>query len=369
MSIIDKLVKRFNNEDVIKFSDKDDFKSMKSWSSTGSPTLDYNLSSLGIPTGIVEVAGMSRSGKTTIALMAMRDFLIKNPDGICVILSSENRDNKDYATKLGIDTNRIMIVRVRYVEKMFMMVKKLIEDTTELYAEESIPASAIRFFFMWDSLGATLSKAELDTMQENTDVMSKKLDKGDDIGDLKHEKIGAFAKNAKMFAKFITGEMYDKVIHFVILNHQYDKIGGHGKKSTGGEWIEYMPTLRLSTVVKEHVKVGEEQVGQITKVSVVKNDFGSRKTTDIEILLGYGIVLSEEDLAFAVEKGVLKKEGAKKMSFMNGKLTWSTKGQFYDHYKDKNKLMHILHSKVTKLRHQQVLEERGITETPDSQNE
>ena len=100
-SIIDKIVQKFNSEDVIKFSDKDGFKDIKSWAHTGSPTLDYNLRTFGLPTGIIEIAGKSRSGKTTLGLMAMKYFLQENPDdGIAVILSSENRDNKDYALLL-----------------------------------------------------------------------------------------------------------------------------------------------------------------------------------------------------------------------------------------------------------------------------
>ena len=80
MSIIDKIVKKFNSEDVIKFSDKDGFTAVKSWCHTGSPSLDYNLHTFGLPTGIIEIAGMSRSGKTTLGLMAMKAFLKENPD-------------------------------------------------------------------------------------------------------------------------------------------------------------------------------------------------------------------------------------------------------------------------------------------------
>ena len=113
-SIIDKIVDRFNSEDVIKFSDKDGFKDVKSWAHTGSPTLDYNLRTFGLPTGIIEIAGKSRSGKTTLGLMAMKYFLQENPeDGIAVILSSENRDNKDYALQLGLPVHRIIIIKVK----------------------------------------------------------------------------------------------------------------------------------------------------------------------------------------------------------------------------------------------------------------
>ena len=65
-----------NFEDVIKFEDKDGFKEIKSWAHTGSPTLDYNLRTFGLPTGIIEIAGRSRSGKTTLGLVAM---------GLCLI--------------------------------------------------------------------------------------------------------------------------------------------------------------------------------------------------------------------------------------------------------------------------------------------
>lgn len=347
-NIIDAIVKKFNNEDVIKFADKDGFKEVKSWAHTGSPTLDFNLNTFGLPTGIIEIAGKSRSGKTTLGLMAMKSFLKENPDnGVAIILSSENRDNKDYALKLGIDVSRIIIIKIRYVEKMFMMVKKLLDDTDQLFKENNLGKP--KYFFMWDSIGATLSKSELDTMEENTEVLSKKFDRGDDINDLKHEKVGAFAKSAKMFAKFLLGECYSRVIHFVMLNHQYDTIGGLGisvRKSTGGEWVELMPTIRLSMKLIGHERIDNEEVAQITEVKVVKNDFGSRKKTDIRILLGYGIILSDDDINYAVEKGILQKEGAKKLSFMNGKLKWSSPREFFNLYKNDNKFLKVLELKI-----------------------
>ena len=315
--VINELVKRFNNEDVIKFSQKDGFKEIKSWAHTGSPELDYNLYTFGLPTGIIEIAGKSRSGKTTLGLMAMKNFQKEHPDdGVVIILSSENRDNKDYARSIGINTNNVIIVKIRYVEKMFMMVKKIIDDTVDLFQKNKMGVPA--FFFLWDSIGATLSKSELDTMDENTDMMEKKFEKGEDLEKLKHEKVGAFAKSAKMFAKFLLGEMYDKTIHFVMLNHQYETISTMGgpasRKSTGGEWVELLPCIRLSMKLIGHEKIDDIEVAQITEVKVVKNDFGSRKKTNIRILLGKGIILSEEDIDYALSKGILKKESAKKIA-------------------------------------------------------
>lgn len=351
-SIIDKIVQKFNSEDVIKFSDKDGFKDIASWAHTGSPTLDYNLHTFGIPTGIVEIAGMSRSGKTTLGLIAMKNFLKENQeDGIAVILSSENRDNKDYALQLGLPVSRIIIVKVKYVEAMFMQVKKLVMDTDEIMKPLKLKP---KFFFLWDSLGATLSKSELDTMEENTKRMEKELQKGSEVEDieLKNEKMMAFAKEAKKFAKSIMAEMYTHIMHFVMLNHQYDNTAPGSfittKKSTGGEWVSLFPTLRLSMSLVKHEKIDDVEVAQITRVKVVKNDFGSRKPTDIRILLGYGIILSQEDIDYALEVGILQKEGAKKVSFMKGKLSWSSPRELFKLYQEHNKLLTVLHNKIKK---------------------
>jgi len=356
-NIIDALVGKFNSEDAVKFSNKDNFKENKSWAITGSPELEYNLGILGYPTGIIEIAGVSKSGKTTLALIAMANFLKKEPDGIAILLSSENRDNKEYALKLGVDPDRVMILKIRYVEDMFMKVKKIITDANAIFAQEKLGKP--KFFFMWDSLGATLSKAELDTMDENTDMMEKKMAKGEEITVMKHEKMGAFAKNAKMFAKFIIAEMYDNVIHFVILNHVYDMMSGQGgKKSGGGTWVEFLPCIRIRTTVIGYEKLDEEEVAQYSSVKIVKNDFGGRKETKLEILLGKGLVLSEADIAFGVESGIIKKESAKKMTFMN--ISWMSKRTFYNLYYKEQKVMNVLHMKIHSARHKQVLHERTL---------
>lgn len=360
-NIIDRIVKKFNSEDVIKFSEKDGFKDIKSWAHTGSPTLDYNLRTFGLPTGIIEIAGKSRSGKTTLGLMSMKYFLHENPDdGIAVILSSENRDNKDYALQLGLPVNRIIIVKVKYVEAMFMQVKKLVMDADEIMKEDKMKP---KFFFLWDSLGATLSKSELDTMEENTKRLEKELQKGSEVEDieLKNEKMMAFAKEAKKFAKSIMSEMYTHVMHFVMLNHQYDQsnMGITIRKSTGGEWVSLLPTLRLSMNLKSHEKIDDVEVSQISEVKVVKNDFGSRKKTDVRILLGYGIILSNDDIEYALETGILKKEGAKKISFMNGKLTWSSPREFFKLYYEHNKFLKVLHNKIKRSMESDLVELRA----------
>ncbi len=356
MGIADKLVKRFDNEDVIRFSDKDNFKDIKSWAFTGSPQLEYNLGVLGFPTGMIEIAGPSRSGKTTLGLLGMKYFLDSTENGVAVILSSENRDNKEYALKLGINPEKVVILKIRFVEDMFMKVKKIINDTKEIFTEEEWGEPS--FYFMWDSLGATLAKAELDTMEINTKAMEKAMEKGKQ-GEIKHAQMGAFAKQAKMFAKFITAEMYDTTIHFIMLNHVYDKMSGMGgKTSGGGKWVEFFPTLRLQMAVIGHERIDEVEVAQISRVKVVKNDFGSRKKTDIMILLGHGIVLSDEDIDFGIEQGIIEQKTKTILSF-KGKLEWRSKRTLFELYENGDKLLALMTKLIMKARHKQIIDERG----------
>lgn len=355
MSIADRLVERFDSEDVIKFSDKDNFKDIKSWAFTGSPQLEYNLGILGFPTGMIEIAGPSRSGKTTLGLLGMKYFLDNEPNGVAVILSSENRDNKEYALKLGIKPEQVVIIKIRFVEDMFMKVKKIIDDTREIFTEEEWGEP--EFYFLWDSLGATLAKAELDTMEENTKAMEKAMEK-DKKAELKHAQMGAFAKQAKMFAKFITAEMYDNVVHFVMLNHVYDKMSGRGgKASGGGKWVEFFPCLRLQMAVIGHEKIDDVEVAQLSRVKVIKNDFGSRKQTDLMILLGRGVVLSDEDIEFGVDEGIIEKKSKTVFSF-KGKMEWRSKRTFFQLYEEDNKLLPLMTKLIMKARHNQVKSER-----------
>lgn len=359
-NVLSKLTARFNSDYVITFKKKDGFTEVKSWAHTGSPELNWNLRTYGLPTGIVEIAGRSRSGKTTEGLEAMKYFLDENPEtGLACILSSENRDNKDYAIQLGVDISRVAIVKIHYVEQMFVRVSKFVKDAHALFEEAGIKEKP-KFFFLWDSLGATLSKAEYDALRANVENMDKAAAKGEELEKLQEPKMMAFAKSAKMFAKGLVGLCYTNVIHFVILNHQYEQniMGATSRKSTGGEWVELMPTLRLQMRVTEMKKIDDVEVAQISEVKVIKNDFGSRQKTYIRILLGYGIILSEEDIDYAVERGIIQKPSKTVYTAMNGKLRWKSDRELYQLYYDQNPLMDTLAKVITAARHKDLREWR-----------
>lgn len=362
-NILNRLAERFNSSDVIAFKNKDGFAEIKSWAHTGSPELNWNLRTYGLPTGIIEIAGKSRSGKTTEGLEAMKYFLQENPEtGLACILSSENRDNKDYAMQLGIDISRVVIIKIHYVEQMFVRVTKFVKDAHELFEEAGMKEKP-RFFFLWDSLGATLSKAEYDALKTNVENMDKAASQGKEFDKLQEARMMSFAKSAKMFAKGLVGLSYTNIIHFVMLNHQYEQnnMGIVTRKSTGGEWVELLPTIRLQMRVTEMKKIDDVDVAQISEVKVVKNDFGSRRKTYIRILLGYGIILSEEDIEYAVERGILTKPSKTVYSFMNGKLKWKSDRELYQLYYDHNPLIRTLEKVIFKARCKDLKEWRDKT--------
>lgn len=357
--IVDKLIKKFDNGDLIKFSTKDVFKKNDVWVHTGSPALDFRLGTLGFPVGITEIAGASKSGKTTLAITAMKYFQKAHKDGVCVILSSEERDNRELAEQIGVDTERVIIVRSKFIEDLFYKFNIILKQVAELWVADKLPGKP-KIFVMLDSLGATNSRAELDTFEKNTEMYQNHITEGTKV-EIKSAKMGDFASAAKRCMKAMLAKLYDLDIVFVILNHQIANFDTGGKSSTGGTWIEYLPTLRLVTQRTAWEKIDEIEVAQHTKIKVEKSDFGSRESTMIEILLGYGLVLSKEDIEYAVKKKILKKEGEKKMIFTD-KLWWNSKRTLYNHYYERNPLLEILHKKIRDARHKDLLDEKAKAE-------
>jgi len=330
------------------------------WVHTGSPELDFNIGSFGFPVGLTEVSGPSKSGKTTLALAGMLNFQRKHPDGICLILSSENRDNEQYMNQIGIDTSRVKVITSKFVEELFWNLQIFINKIEEVWNDEKLQGKP-KIYAFWDSIGGTNSRSELEAFKLNAKLYEEAITKGTKL-EIKHAKPGDFAKAAKACVKAILAQLYEKDIVFVALNHLIDDFDTGSTKSPGGTWVEFFPTLRLKCKRKEWVSYEidkkMEQVGQITTVMVEKNDFGGRRSTDIEILLGFGLVLNRADIDYALSKDIIKKEGATVLTFMGGKLRWNSKRTFYELYASHNKLLQILHSKILQERHKDMMADK-----------
>lgn len=341
-------------EGLQSFSELDLFKSQQFWIPTGSPSLDYRLNTLGIPVGVTEIRGPSRGGKTTLGLHCIKSTMEIYPDAICVILSTERRDNKEYAAKIGVDTNRVMVAKCKTIEDVFNKTFQIINSVEEAYKKKGITDKP-KFVFLWDSLGASISAQEKRAIE-------KAVDEDDEDGQGKAA-MAAAARAIKRGFRALQGEVYDKNIWFIFINHTYDKIGGfgEGQASYGGKAVEYMPSMRLNVSYISQVKIREVKKGQISYVKVVKSDFGSDLSEiELEIFLGRGFILNKGDIEIAVSAGILEPNGKNGYSFMDGKLKWDSKPELYDLYEENHPLIPLLIKKIQREVHRLVCEKHGV---------
>lgn len=348
MGFVDKFIDNIskNNDSIKRLSDIDHFASVSDWLPSGSPILDWNLNTLGYPVGIIELRGKSQSGKTTFSLLALKNFQAKHPDGIAVILSTERRDNKKYAKKLGLDVEKVIIIACRSIEDVANKTQAIIQEGSAMWEKEGMKGKP-KFAFAWDSLGATISSQERKALEDAS------KDENED-----HHKVAmaASARAIKRLFRFLTGEIYDNDIWFMVINHTYDSMQAFGgSKSYGGTAIEFHPTLRLNFSKMGYVKIRDEKLGQTTRITVVKSDYGSYLgNIDIELCLGVGLVPTKDELEFAVNEGILEHFG-KGYSFMGGRLSWKSQPELYDLMISENKLLNVLKNKIYKAMHEDVL--------------
>ena len=378
MSFIDRLVDKFD-ERTSSFAELDAFSDEASWISTGSPSLDYNLRTFGYPTGIIEVRGESQSGKTPASLMLMLQTIREYGErGIIVILSSERRDNKVYAKQIGINVKQVVVHRIRTVEDAFNKMhntiaqchialeeelekqvllandklKKTSEKFPELLEQAKKEFGNFRFVFIWDALGQTVSSQELAKAKLNAEK-----------NESSQAALGAAARSLGGGLRSIIGMTDEEDMTLFIVNRPYDNVdGGPGiKKSYGGKAIMLYPTMRLELARIQGIKIGEEEVGQITQVNVLKNDYDNPKQKyEVEIGYGLGFVLNKDDLAMGTEAGFLEKFGQGGAIFKMGKkeLKWKTRRELYQLYEDHDPMLTILVRKLIKYAHDKVAKER-----------
>lgn len=361
-----------DNSSTITFSELDPFGDESAWITTGSPNIDYKLGTLGIPKGIIEVRGESQSGKTTFSLHVMKECLRQYGENACVvILSTENRDNKPYAKKIGLDIDSVIIHKCYTIEEVFNRISQTVTNAEEIinselkeklkdrgvqakdyekaFRELKEEEGKIRYLFVWDSLGQTASGQEVKKMQERSD---KDTDGA--------AAMGSAARAISLGFRAINAMLGKLNITLLVINRGYDKIDGTpGKESYGGKAIKFSPSMRLELRKKLGIKVGEEEIGQITEVNVIKSDYGNPKQRfDFELMYGYGIVLSDADLKFGFEESYLEKYGALGAKFLGGRLQWMTRKALLKLYDEGDPLLKTLSLKLLRSAHAKVTKER-----------
>ena len=239
---------------------------------------------------ITAIAGESSTGKTYFSLAVVKNFLDNNPDGYCLYFDTEAAVTKTLLESRGVDTNRLVVVRVVTIEEFRSKALKAVDIYLKTDEENRKPC-----MFVLDSLGM------LSTDKEITDTLNDKM-----VRDMTKSQLvkGAF--------RMLTLKLGQANIPLIVTNHTYDVIGSYipTKEMGGGSGLKYA----ASTIIylsKKKEKDGKDVVGNIIKAKTHKSRL-SKENKDVEIRLYYderGLDRYYGLLELGERHGVFKRKG------------------------------------------------------------
>ncbi|MEE6280280.1 recombinase RecA [Georgenia sunbinii] len=248
---------------------------------TGSVALDVALGIGGLPRGrVVEIYGPESSGKTTVALHAVANA--QKGGGIAAFIDAEHALDPEYAKRLGVDTDALLVSQPDTGEQALEIMDMLIRS------------GAIDIVVI-DSVAALVPKAEIE-------------------GEMGDSHVGLQARLMSQALRKITGALSASGTTAIFINQLREKIGvffGSPETTTGGKALKFYASVRIDVRRIETLKEGTVPVGNRTRAKIVKNKMAPPfKQAEFDIVYGQGISREGGLIDLGVENGIVRKSGA-----------------------------------------------------------